>query len=114
MTFHPKGVGKTKESFWGCSDYPKCKNTANPTQEEIKKYELQARIDAMDAEFTKWKEMAWLNATNNAVALTEHLPSSVWEDEEWQGLESSIQHWTTFFYEQHMEWWLKNIINEED
>ena len=111
MQFHAKGVGKTKESFWGCSDYPKCKNTANPTQEEIKKYELKARMDAMDSEFTKWKEMAWLNATNNAVGLiTAQLP----QDTVFEELKKATEKYRDWLYEEHMDFFLKNIINEED
>lgn len=110
MKFNPKGVGKTKESFWGCSDYPRCKNTANPTQEEIKKYELQARIDALDSEYIKFKTIARMNATNSAIEICKPLGM----EEELAPLRAIIKKWTKWFYKGHMEWWMKNIINEED
>lgn len=105
MQFHPKGVGKTKESFWGCSDYPKCKNTANPTQEEVKKYELQARIEALDAEYIKFKTIARMNATNAAVEMNK--TNKTWT-------RGDFKSFLSWIYEEHMEWWMKNIINEED
>ncbi len=101
--------GNRYDAFWGCKDKD-CKYTETPTPEEVKKYDLEARMNKMEEEQIRFKEMAWFNATNAAVEIlkVDTNPLDIKKAEE------SLQMWTQWFYEKHMEWFIKNIINEED
>lgn len=99
--------GNRYEAFWGCKDKD-CKYSEEPTTEEVKKYDLEARMNKMEEEQIRFKEMAWFNATNNATEM-----SKVGEVREGQGMETfkNLRDW---LYKEHMEWFIKNIIREED
>ena len=103
--------GNRYEAFWGCKSKD-CKNTETPTPEEVKKFDLEARMNKMEEEQIRFKEMAWFNATNAAVEVTKVDSQDIPMKPE--AMEGNIKEWRDFFYKEHMEWFIKNIINEED
>ena len=101
--------GNRYEAFWGCKSKD-CKNTETPTPEEVKKFDLEARMNKMEEEQIRFKEMAWFNATNGAIELAKGLL----KDEPRFKAQTFIREKRGWLYEESMEWFIKNIINEED
>ncbi len=97
--------GNRYEAFWGCKDKD-CKYSEEPTSEEVKKYDLEARMNKMEEEQIRFKEMAWFNATNASVEMAKADMGNATRD--------TLKANRDFFYKEHMEWFIKDIINEED
>ncbi len=102
--------GNRYEAFWGCKDKD-CKYTETPTPEEVKKFDLEARMNKMEEEQIRFKEMAWFNATNNAVEICTPM---VENDEPLEETQRYLANWRDWFYKEHMEFFIRDIINEED
>ena len=101
--------GNRYEAFWGCKDKD-CKYSEEPTPEEVKKYDLEARMNKMEEEQIRFKSIAWMNATNNAVEMSKRgkgLFRREWTREE---IEENKYH----IYGKSMEFFIKHIVNEED
>ena len=110
--------GNRYQAFWGCKDKD-CKYSEEPTAEEVKKYDLEARMNKMEEEQIRFKEMAWFNATKGAVEMMkgQFLEANKTVDSVDGHIEThkeGIKYWRNFLYKEHMEWFIRDIINEED
>lgn len=108
--------GNRYEAFWGCKDKD-CNYSEEPTSEEVKKYDLEARMNKMEEEQIKFKTMAWMNATNNAVEIFSRNPDTRAGGDGGKEISvdlDKIREFRNVLYKEHMEFFIRDIIEERD
>lgn len=106
----PSGYSKKKgvayDSFWGHKQGSQCTEKVAMSLEDAKKIELTARAEKLDSEMTRFKGMAFFNSLNAAIELSkEYAPEGK--------IKEFIMDYRNWLYEEAMEWFVKNVVNEE-
>ncbi len=124
LTIKPKGISKAGnpyDAFFGHPMDSKCKERVEMSEEDQKKVNLNARAKKFDAELTKFKGMAWFNATNAAVELLKGAivtvkPGVKTKEEISSGEDTfrvKLAEHRDWFYKESLEFFVREIINEQ-
>ena len=111
-----RGIGKgtsakgVYDAFWGHSRNSTCKERIEMSKEDAERVNRDARAAKFDAEMTKFKGMAWFNATNAAIETTKELNNKA----SWGEKTANFIDARDWLYKEHMEFFVKHIIEERD
>jgi len=98
----PEGISKKSNkkynAFYSCPNR-ECKYTENIP-------EKQGHFLSMQAEFKRDKGIAYFNSVNAAIELAKVM--------NWQDMEKGVRDWRDWFYNEWQEFYLKEIVNQED